>query len=104
MQAIHIQLIPRISEKTFALREQNKYTFTVPKTVNKAEVAAAVASQYGVTVTGVKIVITKGKKVQTIRKGGRPVAGRRTDVKKAYVTLAEGDSIKIFDEITEEKK
>lgn len=93
-----LTLIPRISEKSYALARNNTYVFTVPREANKNQVAAAVAKQYDVTVKDVRIVIVKGKLKQSYRKGGRPIEGRRKDVKKAYVTLAEGSSIKIFEE------
>jgi large subunit ribosomal protein L23 len=98
MQAVHIQISPRLSEKTYGLRLQNTYVFNAPKKVNKNEIADAVAIQYGVTVVKVNTIVAKGKAVSSVRKGGRAVPGRRNDVKKAYVTLAEGDSIKVFDE------
>lgn len=102
MQAVHIPITPRLSEKTYGLRLQNTYVFTTPKEVNKNQIADAVAAQYGVTVTKINTVVAKGKAVASVRKGGRPIAGRRKDIKKAYVTLAEGDKIKVFDE--QEKK
>jgi large subunit ribosomal protein L23 len=98
MSATELTLIPRISEKSYALAQNNTYVFNVPRTANKNQVAAAVAKQYDVTVKDVRIVIVKGKLKQSYRKGGRPVQGQRKDVKKAYVTLAEGSSIKIFEE------
>ena len=98
MSSVELTLIPRISEKSYALAQNNTYVFNVPRIANKNQVAAAVAKQYDVTVKDVRIVIAKGKLKQSYRKGGRPVQGRRKDVKKAYVTLAEGSSIKIFEE------
>ena len=98
-----LTLIPHISEKAYGQSQNNTYVFKVPVTANKQIVADAVAAQYSVKVDDVRIVITKGKLKRTIRKG-KPYEGRRSDTKKAYVTLVEGDSIKIFDEIEEEKK
>lgn len=92
-----LTLIPRISEKTYAQSKKRVYTFVVPKDANRSEIAQAVAQQYGVNVIDVNIVIAKGKVKQTVRKG-RPVEGKRRDIKKAYVTLAEGSSIKLFEE------
>lgn len=97
MSANELTLIPRISEKTYALAQANTYVFNVPSNVNKQQITDAVTKQYDVTVKDVNIVIAKGKVKQTIRKG-RPVQGKRSDVKKAYVTLAEGSSIKMFEE------
>lgn len=96
-------LIPHISEKAYGQSQTNTYVFKVPTSANKQQVAAAVTAQYSVGVEGVRVVISKGKLKRTIRKG-RPYPGRRSDVKKAYVTLVEGDSIKIFDEVEAEEK
>lgn len=90
-------LKPRLSEKTYGLSlTSNTYTFEVPGDANKHTVARAVAAQFDVTVTDVNIVNVKGKAKRTIRKGGRPVNGKRSDIKKAYVTLKEGDVLPIF--------
>ena len=98
MNAVHLILKPRISEKTYAQSKKNVYTFNVSTRANKKEIADAVAKQYDVVVESVNIVLVKGKVKQSVRKGGRPVQGRRNDVKKAYVTLAEGSSIQMFEE------
>lgn len=103
MNTAHLSLIPVISEKAYGQSQNNTYVFKVPTTANKQQVASAVATQYGVGVEGVRIVIAKGKLKRSVR-GGKPYTGRRSDVKKAYVTLVEGDSIKIFDDVEEEKK
>lgn len=94
----HLKLIPRRTEKTFASAQKGVYVFTVPTTANKNDITAAVAEQFEVTVTDVRVVNVKGKVKQQFRKNGRSVKGKRSDTKKAYVTLAEGDSIKIFEE------
>ncbi len=103
MNTAHLSLIPHISEKAYGQSQNNTYIFKVPTTANKQQVAAAVAAQYGVKVSGVRIVIAKGKVKRTIR-NGKPYTGQRSDKKKAYVTLVEGDSIKIFDEVEAEEK
>jgi large subunit ribosomal protein L23 len=90
-------LKPRISEKAYGLSQvRNTYVFDVPKDANRSQVAAAVAEQFEVTVVGVNITVIKGKTKRSYRKGGRPTLGRRADNKKAYVRLAEGQSIPIF--------
>jgi len=100
-----LALKPRMSEKTFGLSEvRNTYTFDVPGDANKHSVARAVAAQFEVTVEKVNIINVKGKAKRTVRKGGRPVAGRRSDVKKAYVTLKEGDKLPIFATEEDDKK
>lgn len=90
-------LRPRVSEKSYGLSEtQNVYVFEVPANANRLTVARAVTAQFEVSVMNVNIANLKGKSKRTIRKGGRPVAGRQNDVKKAYVTLKEGDQIAVF--------
>lgn len=98
-------LKPRLSEKTYGLSlVGNTYTFQVPGDANKHSVARAVAAQFNVTVEDVNIINVKGKAKRTVRKGGRPTAGKRSDIKKAYVTLKEGDKLPIFDAIEEDDK
>lgn len=98
-------LKPRVSEKTYALSiARNVYVVDVPGNANKDTVAKAVAAQFGVTVETVNIIVAKGKSKRTVRKGGRPTMGKRSDVKKAYVTLKEGDKLPFFAEPEEEKK
>lgn len=99
-----IALKPRMSEKSYATSVAlNTYVFDVPMTENKVTIAAAVEAQFDVTVTGVRVVILKGKKARSIRIGGarKNVTGQRKDVKKAYVTLQEGDSIPVFAAVQE---
>jgi large subunit ribosomal protein L23 len=97
-------LRPRISEKTYAMSEAtNTYVVEVPGNANKDTVAKAVAVQFGVTVETVNIIVVKGKTKRTVRKGGRPTMGKRSDFKKAYVTLKEGDKLPFFAEPEEEK-
>ena len=83
-------LAPVITEKATILSEQNKVVFRVADTATKDEIAAAVDALFKVTVTKVNTLNVKGK---TKRFRGR--IGRRNDVKKAIVTLAEGQSIDI---------
>jgi large subunit ribosomal protein L23 len=93
---------PRLSEKAYGLSEtQGTYVVDVPATANKQSIASAVTAQFGVTVTAVHIVIAKGKTKRTMRKGGRPVLGKRSDVKKAYITLKEGDKLPFFAAVEE---
>jgi large subunit ribosomal protein L23 len=95
-------LRPRMSEKTYAESQEQTYVFVVPKEANKHSVARAVEAQFEVTVTNVNILNQKGKAKRTISKGGRRVAnGSQTDIKKAYVTLAEGQSLPIFEAVEE---
>ncbi len=103
-----IILTPRISEKAYGMsqREGNKtYVFIVPQAANKHTIARAISAQYEVTVTDVRTTTVKGKAKQSYRKGGRPIAGVRSDMKKAYVTLRAGDALPLFvEEAAEDAK
>lgn len=92
-----VTLKPRISEKSYGLSEkQNVFVFEVPKSANKHTVAKAVSAQFEVTVTKVNISNAKGKSKRTIVKRSRPILGKESDVKKAYVTIKDGGSIPVF--------
>ncbi|HUC89861.1 MAG TPA: 50S ribosomal protein L23 [Patescibacteria group bacterium] len=98
-------LRPRLSEKTYLLGTTKRvYVFDVPGDINKAGVTAAVEAQFEVQVLSVNIANIQGKVKRTVRKGGRPVMGRRNDIKKAYVTLIEGQKLPFFDEPEKDKK
>ena len=79
---------PVITEKATALSERNQVVFRVAIDANKLQIKAAVETLFGVKVLGVNTLVQKGK---TKRFRGRP--GVRSDVKKAFVQLAEGQSI-----------
>ena len=79
---------PVITEKATMLSEKNQTVFRVAIDATKPEIKAAVEGLFGVKVTAINTLVTKGK---TKRFKGRP--GVRSDVKKAYVTLAEGQAI-----------
>lgn len=99
-----LTLQPRMSEKAYAQSQlTNTYVFDVSGEVNKHSVAHAVAQQFDVVVKSVNIANIPGKAKRTIYKGGKAVAGRETDTKKAYVTLAEGSTLPIFAAIEEEE-
>ena len=83
-------LAPVITEKATVLTEQNKVVFRVAMDATKDEIAAAVEELFKVRVIKVNTLITKGK---TKRFRGR--LGQRSDVKKAIVTLQEGQTIDI---------
>jgi len=83
-----IVLAPHITEKSTMLSETNSVVFKVAPSATKPEIKAAVEALFGVKVTGVNTMVSKGK---TKRWKGRPY--QRSDVKKAVVTLAEGQSI-----------
>jgi large subunit ribosomal protein L23 len=85
-----IVLAPHITEKSTMLSENNSVVFKVAPRASKPEIKAAVEALFGVTVTGVNTIVSKGK---TKRWKGKPY--QRSDMKKAIVTLAEGQSIDI---------
>lgn len=104
-----LTLKPRLSEKAFALSEMvNTYVFDVPAGANRHTVADAIASQYDVGVTSVKIAKTAPRPLRAYKKRGRNIAARRAGVRKAYVTLKEGDRLPLFasadDKAAKEKK
>jgi large subunit ribosomal protein L23 len=81
---------PVVTEKSTMASEQNQVVFNVAKKASKPEIKAAVEALFGVKVTGVNTLVRKGK-----LKRFRGRLGRQSDVKKAVVTLAEGQSIDI---------
>lgn len=101
---MELKVIPRMSEKSYQQSQNGMYVFNVPAKASKQQIADAVAKQFDVTVVTVNVMIAKGKVKQSYRKGGRPVTGKRRDVKKAYVRLAEGNSIPVFAAVEAEEK
>ncbi len=97
-------LKPRMSEKAYATSVAlNTYVFDVPTTANKVTVKAAVEAKFKVTVENIQIVVVKGKPKKSYQKRNRPVDGKRANIKKAYVRLAEGSSINLFGEAEDTK-
>jgi large subunit ribosomal protein L23 len=86
-----IILKPVISEKSYDMIAQNRYTFEVAKTASKPQIAQAVTDIFGVTVTSVNTMNVTGKPRRV-----RVAKGKTRDWKKAVVTLKEGDSIEFF--------
>jgi len=86
-----IILRPVISEKSYDMIEQNRYTFEVAKTASKPQIADAVAEIFGVTVKSVNTMNVTGKPRRV-----RGPKGKTRDWKKAIVSLKEGDSIEFF--------
>ncbi len=85
-----VVLAPHITEKSTMLSDNNAVVFKVAGTASKPEIKAAVEALFNVSVTNVNTLVTKGK---TKKWKGQPY--RRSDVKKAIVTLAAGQSIDI---------
>ena len=81
---------PLITEKGTMVSEHNQVVFRVPLTASKPEIKNAIEKLFNVQVTAVNTLVSKGK-----LKRFRGLPGRRSDVKKAYVTLAQGQSIDV---------
>jgi large subunit ribosomal protein L23 len=86
-----VLLAPVVSEKSYALLDENKYTFLVAKDANKTQIKIAVEQVFGVTVTAVNTANREGKRVRT-----RFGYGRRPATKRAIVSVAPGERIDIF--------
>jgi large subunit ribosomal protein L23 len=86
-----ILIKPVVSEKSYGLLDDNKYTFVVAPGANKTQIKIAVEQVFGVRVTAVNTMNREGKRKRT-----RHGWGKRADQKRAIVTVAEGDSIDIF--------
>jgi large subunit ribosomal protein L23 len=85
---------PVVSEKSYALSEKGVYLFIVPSGVNKIEVRRSVETVFGVRVTKVNTLNREGKRKRNRRQA---TYGKRPDTKRAYVTLAPGQSIPLFE-------
>lgn len=85
---------PVVSEKSYALLEDNVYTFEVHPSASKPEIKDAVESIFGVDVVKVNTLNRKGKRMRNRRNN---TWGKRPDRKRALVTLADGDSIELFE-------
>ena len=86
-----VLLAPVISEKSYGLLDENKYTFIVRPDANKTQIKIAVEQVFNVTVLDVNTLNRQGKRKRT-----RSGFGRRKDTKRAIVSLAPGDRIEIF--------
>ncbi|MEV2275981.1 50S ribosomal protein L23 [Nocardiopsis sp. NPDC049922] len=82
---------PVISEKSYGLMDENKYTFIVRPDANKTQIKIAIEKIFDVKVTSVNTINRKGKRKRT-----RFGYGKRPDTKRAIVSVAEGDRIDIF--------
>jgi large subunit ribosomal protein L23 len=86
-----VLLAPVVSEKSYGLLDENKYTFLVTLDANKTQIKIAVESVFKVRVTDVNTLNRRGKKRRT-----RYGYGKRPDTKRAIVTVAPGERIDIF--------
>lgn len=101
-----ITLKPRLNEKTYGLAASRVYVFDVERSVNKHSIARAVEAQFEVKVNTVNTTNIPGKAKRIISISGKRMKnseGHRTDIKKAYVTLAEGFALPFFDAIEQEE-
>ena len=92
VKSIHYDAVtaPIITEKSTILSEHNKVVFRVPLTASKPQIKEAIEALFNVNVEGVNTIVQKGK-----TKMFRGRKGRRSDIKKAIVTLREGQSIDV---------
>ncbi len=90
-EEFHEILEPIVSEKSYALLEENVYTFKVHPEASKPEIHDAVEQIFGVKVTSVNTINRKGKARRT-----RFGLGKRKDVKRAIVTVGGGEALDIF--------
>ena len=97
-----MNIYPRKTEKAYGQSLKNIYVFEVPTDANKQQIIDAIQAQFGVTIVGIKTLIQSGKAIRANHgKRSAPGIAMRKDSKKAYVTLIDSDSIKVFDEATE---
>ena len=92
MEARDILIRPIVTEKSTALMEQGKYTFRVPLAATKIQIRQAVEHIFKVKVQAVNTMRYEGK----LKRMGR-TQGRRSDWKKAVVTLKPGEAIELFE-------
>jgi large subunit ribosomal protein L23 len=86
-----VLIAPVVSEKSYGLLDQNKYTFVVRPDANKTEIKIAVEEIFDVKVTAVNTMNRQGKRRRT-----RYGWGKRPNTKRAIVSVAEGERIDIF--------
>lgn len=86
-----ILIRPIVSEKSYGLMDEGKYTFEVDPRANKTEIKIAVEQIFGVKVVSVNTINRKGKARRT-----RFGLGKRKDVKRAIVTVGDGEALDIF--------
>ena len=101
---MNLVITPRVSEKAYGQASAlNTYVFVVPLGANKIAVKRAIETEYSVDVIDVNIARISGKTKNSYRKGGRTIVGTRSDTKKAYVRIKDGQTIPVFAAQEEEK-
>jgi large subunit ribosomal protein L23 len=99
MQLSEVLIKPILTEKANAQQEKlRRYAFRVSRKANKLEIKKAVESFYGVTVTNVNTAVAPAKDKSRFTKTGI-VKGRKSAYKKAFVTVAEGETIDLYSSI-----
>jgi large subunit ribosomal protein L23 len=99
MKPSDVLIKPILTEKANAQQDKlRRYAFKVAKKANKLEIKKAIESFYGVTVINVNTTVTPGKSKSKFTKAG-VISGRKPSYKKAYVTVAEGDTIDLYSNI-----
>ncbi len=99
MKLSEVLIKPILSEKANAQQEKlRRYAFRVSKKANKLEIKKAIESFYGVTVVQVNTVVSPGKNKSRFTKAG-VISGRKPSFKKAYITVAEGETIDLYSSI-----
>ncbi len=96
MKFADVLIKPIITEKSNKLSEKrNVYAFRVDRKANKLEIKKAIEAFYGINVTDVNTVVSPSKSKSRFTKAG-VISGRKPAYKKAYVTIAEGESIDLY--------
>ena len=96
MKLSEVLIKPIVTEKSNKLTDQRRtYAFRVDRKANKLEIKKAVESFYGINVIDVNTVVVPGKAKTKFTKAGF-ISGRKPAYKKAYITVAEGDTIDLY--------
>lgn len=99
MKASDVLIRPVLTEKANGLSEKKgRYTFAVSRKANKLEISKAVEDFYGVSVASVNTIVVPAKSKSRFTKAG-VISGRKPAYKKAIITLVEGETIDIFENI-----
>ena len=99
MKLSDVLIKPILSEKANAQQDKlRRYAFKVARKANKLEIKKAIESFYGVTVTAANTSVSPAKDRSRFTKAGI-IMGRKPGYKKAYVTVAEGDTIDLYSNI-----
>jgi ribosomal protein L23 len=99
-----ILVTPVTTEKAYGQSQKNIFVFNVPVSANKNEILDAVEAQYDVKVAAIKTLVQSGKAIRFSRgKNKFPGKTKRSDSKKAYVTLAAGSSLAFFEQPAQEE-